>query len=123
MLGSLPDNWETLVVILGNSTPQGKLTLDMRKSSLLVEEARQKEHDSSFEHKALVTETTSNRGRNNTRGEIIEKTLGGGLSLEIRQKFHACIVMVQITMKQTVERRRETKRMETPMCLTTTKYL
>ena len=52
---------------------------------MLNEEARQKKCESSFEHKALVTETTSNRGRNNTRGEIIEKTLGGGLSLEIRE--------------------------------------
>ena len=40
MLGSRRDSWETLVVTLGNSTPEGKqLTLEMPKSSLLNEEA------------------------------------------------------------------------------------
>ena len=39
LLDSLLDSWETLVVILGNSTPQGKLTLDTLKSSFLNEEA------------------------------------------------------------------------------------
>ena len=53
LLGSLLGSWETLMVILVNSTPQGKLTQDTLKSSLLIEEARGKEH--SFEHEALVT--------------------------------------------------------------------
>ena len=55
LLGSLPDSWETLVVTLGNSTPQGKLTLDTLKSSLLNEEAIWKERDSNFEDNALGT--------------------------------------------------------------------
>ena len=41
LLGSFLDNWETLVVTFGNSTPQGKqLTLGMLKLSLLNKEAQ-----------------------------------------------------------------------------------
>ena len=45
LLGSLLDSWKTIVVTLGNSTPQGKLTLDTIKSNLHNKEARQKESD------------------------------------------------------------------------------
>ena len=68
LLGSLPDSWETLVVTLGTATQQKELTLDMLKSSLLHEEARRKEHESNYEHKALVIENNPNRGRSHTRG-------------------------------------------------------
>ena len=41
LLGSLPDSWETLVVTLGNTGPEGKqLSLARVKSSMLNEEAR-----------------------------------------------------------------------------------
>lgn len=43
LLSSLPDSWETLVISLSNSAPNGKLTLDMVKDSLFNEEARRKE--------------------------------------------------------------------------------
>ena len=39
LLGSLLDSWKTIVVTLGNSTPQGKMILDTLKSSHLNEEA------------------------------------------------------------------------------------
>jgi len=38
----LPNSWETIVVPLSNSTPNGKLTFDMVKDILLKEEIRRK---------------------------------------------------------------------------------
>ena len=43
LLSSLPDSWNTLVVSLNNSAPDGKLTLELVKNSLLNKEARRKE--------------------------------------------------------------------------------
>ena len=37
LLGSLPDSWNTLVVSLGNSSLEGKVTLAMVKNSLFNE--------------------------------------------------------------------------------------
>ena len=59
LLSSLPDNWETLVVTLGNSAPNGKLTMSMVKDALFNEEARRKDMGTDQTH-ALVME---NRGR------------------------------------------------------------
>jgi len=42
LLSSLPNSWETSVVSLSNYTPNGKLTFDMVKDSLLNEEIRRK---------------------------------------------------------------------------------
>ena len=110
---SLPDSWETLVVTLGNSPPQGKLTLDTLKSSLLNEETQWKERDSSFEHKALVTKTPQIE-EETILGfpRIIEITLRGGLNPEIKKIFPIIIVVVQIIVKQIVEIRGDTKRMK-----------
>ena len=64
LLGSLPDNWETLVVSLGNGGPHGKqLSLEMVKSSLLNEEVCRNDRESIFNHKVLVTEGDSYKGR------------------------------------------------------------
>ena len=43
MLNSLPDNWETFVVTISNSAPNGMVTIDMVKDSMFNEEARRKE--------------------------------------------------------------------------------
>lgn len=43
LLSSLPDSWETLVISLSNSAPNGNLTMDMVKDNTLNEEARRKE--------------------------------------------------------------------------------
>ena len=61
LLSSLPDSWETLVVSLSNSAPNGVVTLAMVKDSMLNEELRRKELGITSESSALVTE---NRGRN-----------------------------------------------------------
>lgn len=63
LLSSLPDSWETLVVSLSNSAPDGVVSMNQVTSSLLNEEIRRKSSGSSHSH-ALVTE---NRGRSKSR--------------------------------------------------------
>ncbi|BAT86052.1 hypothetical protein VIGAN_04366600, partial [Vigna angularis var. angularis] len=46
LLSSLPESWDTLVVTLSNSAPDGKLSLDNITDSLLNEESRRKERGS-----------------------------------------------------------------------------
>jgi len=70
LLSSLPDSWNTLVVSLSNSSPDGKLTLEMVKNNLLNEEARRKEKgnnlSSSFD--AYVAENKDeSRGRSQVK--------------------------------------------------------
>ena len=56
LLGSLPDNWEMLIVTLGNTGSEGKhLSMEKVKLSLLNEEARRKDRGSISDHKALFT--------------------------------------------------------------------
>lgn len=59
LLSSLPDSWETLVVSLSNSAPDGVVTMSLVTSSLLNEELRRKALGPSHSQ-ALITE---NRGR------------------------------------------------------------
>lgn len=42
LLSSLPESWDTLVVTLSNSAPEGRLSMDMVADSVLNEEARRK---------------------------------------------------------------------------------
>ncbi|CAN0846213.1 Retrovirus-related Pol polyprotein from transposon TNT 1-94 [Linum grandiflorum] len=67
LLSSLPDSWETLVVSLSNSAPNGKLTMDIVKDSMLNEEARRKELGTSSDSHALVADKSENRGRGKNR--------------------------------------------------------
>ena len=64
LLSSLHINWETWVVSLSNSAPNGKLTLDMVKDSMFNEESRRKDIGSD-QTQALVIE---NKGMNMNRG-------------------------------------------------------
>ena len=48
LLSSLPDSWETLVIRVNNSTPNGILTMEIVKDSLLNEEAIRKENVNFF---------------------------------------------------------------------------
>ncbi|VFQ98128.1 unnamed protein product [Cuscuta campestris] len=81
LLSSLPESWETLVVSLSNSAPEGKLTMDVVKSSLLNEEARRRDmSSSSYSDQAHVAEVESrgrhrhrdfeSRGRSKSRSEV-----------------------------------------------------
>lgn len=64
LLSSLPDSWETLVVSISNSAPDGTLSLDVIKESMFNEELRRKEMGVDISQ-ALVVE---NRGRSKSRG-------------------------------------------------------
>lgn len=64
LLGSLLDNWETFVITVSNSAPDGKLTMDNVKSNLLNEETKRK--TSSFDSSQAFVE--ENRGRSKSRG-------------------------------------------------------
>ena len=56
LLSSLPDNWETLVVSLSNSAPNGVITVKMVKDNMFNEEARRKELGISPNTNALFIE-------------------------------------------------------------------
>ena len=60
LLSSLPDSWETLVVTIGNSTPNGILNMESVKDSLLNEEARRKE-EGEYSFRVLVHEKKKNQ--------------------------------------------------------------
>ena len=66
LLSSLPESWDTLVVTLSNSAPEGKLTMDTVTDSLLNEEVRRKERGSSSYSEANIVDR---RGREETRGQ------------------------------------------------------
>ncbi|GFS43661.1 hypothetical protein Acr_00g0086260 [Actinidia rufa] len=70
LLSSLLESWETLVVSLSNSTPNGKLTTSMIMDALFNEEARRREMGSTdqSESQALVSEGSRERGRGQGRG-------------------------------------------------------
>ncbi|GFS33854.1 hypothetical protein Acr_00g0030870 [Actinidia rufa] len=70
LLSSLPESWETLVVSLSNSVPNGKLTTSMIMDALFNEEARRREMGSTdqSESQALVSEGSRERGRGQGRG-------------------------------------------------------
>ncbi|GFZ11016.1 hypothetical protein Acr_22g0004140 [Actinidia rufa] len=70
LLSSLLESWETLVVSLSNSAPNGKLTTSMVMDALFNEEARRREMGSTdqSESQALVSEGSRERGRGQGRG-------------------------------------------------------
>ncbi|GFY85693.1 hypothetical protein Acr_04g0004310 [Actinidia rufa] len=70
LLSSLPESWETLVVSLSNSAPNGKLTTSMVMDALFNEEAQRKEMGSTdqSESQALVSEGSRERGRGQGSG-------------------------------------------------------
>ncbi|CAL9121196.1 unnamed protein product, partial [Musa textilis] len=65
LLSSLPESWETLVVSLSNSAPDGIVTMSQVTSSLLNEELRRKTSAvSQIDSQALISE---NRGRSRSK--------------------------------------------------------
>ncbi|GFS37114.1 hypothetical protein Acr_00g0049960 [Actinidia rufa] len=64
LLSSLLESWETLVVSLSNSAPNGKLTTSMVMDALFNEEAQRREMGSTdqSESQALVSEISRKRG-------------------------------------------------------------
>ncbi|CAL5344742.1 unnamed protein product [Camellia sinensis] len=86
LLSSLPDSWETLVVSLSNSAPEGKLTMGMVTDALFNEEARKKEMDGEQSH-ALVTES---RGRDRERGRGRGRSKSRGRSQSRQDNTRRC---------------------------------
>ncbi|KAK8618018.1 hypothetical protein V6N13_080917 [Hibiscus sabdariffa] len=64
LLCSLTESWNTLVVTLSNSTPDGKLTTYTVSNNFMNEEARRKKRDFPSQSETNVVE---NRGRSNNR--------------------------------------------------------
>ena len=62
LLSSLPNSWETLVVTISNSTPNGILTMENVKDSLLNEETRRQEK-CEFSFGVLVHEKQERQGK------------------------------------------------------------
>ncbi|RDX93850.1 hypothetical protein CR513_23834, partial [Mucuna pruriens] len=60
LLNSLPESWETFKISITNSAPNGVVSLQMVKGSVLNEEMRRKAQGSSSQSEVLVTK---NRGR------------------------------------------------------------
>jgi hypothetical protein len=69
MLSSLPESWETLVVSLSNSAPNGVMTVGMVKDSMFNEETRRKEHGISSHTEALITEKRGGSKSRKPRGD------------------------------------------------------
>lgn len=66
LISSLPDDWETVVVSLSNSAPDGKLTMSMVTDAMFSEEARRKEM-SIHSHDGGQAFITEGRGRTQER--------------------------------------------------------
>ena len=56
LLSSLPNSWETLVVSLSNSAPNGVINVNMVKDNMFNEEVRRKELGISSNTESLVIE-------------------------------------------------------------------
>jgi len=56
LLGSIPDSWEILRTSLSNSAPDGVISTDIAKSSVLNEEIRRKSLGTSPHSNILVSE-------------------------------------------------------------------
>ncbi|KAA8538095.1 hypothetical protein F0562_027703 [Nyssa sinensis] len=86
LLSSLPNSWETFVVTMSNSAPDGKLSMGQVSSSLFNEEIRRKLAGTN-NAQALVSE---NRGRSKNRGHKgYGKSKGRSQSTE-RGKYYHC---------------------------------
>ena len=80
LLGSLPDSWETFRTSLSNSAPDGVISMDSAKSSVLNEKMRRKTQGSSSSDVLI----------NGPRGEIklvvlsIENKIRANLKADLR---------------------------------------
>ncbi|KAG8388967.1 hypothetical protein BUALT_Bualt02G0180300 [Buddleja alternifolia] len=79
-LANFSDSWDTLVVSVSNSAPNGDLTLQVVKDFLLNEESRRKKQAFSTDQNALVTENSDRRGRNKSRGPQHQRDKSRGKS-------------------------------------------
>ncbi|VFQ95989.1 unnamed protein product [Cuscuta campestris] len=104
LLSSLPDSWDTLVVSLSNSAPDGKMTMEMVKASLLNEDAMRKEssYPSQAEENVILE---SSRGRSKSRNPHYSDKSRGDPNPEKEISF-AIIVRSRVTLRDSAERKR-----------------
>ena len=89
LLSSLPNSWETLVVSLSNSTPNGVIIVNMVKDSMFNEEARRKELGISSNTEALVTERQKrSKSRNPSNDYNYDKSRGKSKSRKDLKCFY-----------------------------------
>ena len=69
LLGCLPDSWETFRTSLSNSVPDGVISMDFSKSSVLNKEMRRKSQGSS----SSDVQINGLKGRNKTHGSQYRK--------------------------------------------------
>lgn len=87
LLGTLPNTWETFRTSLSNSAPNGIISMDLAKSSVLNEEMRRKSQVSSSQSEVLVTES---RGRSQSRGPGNRGTSRGASNKWANVECHHC---------------------------------
>ncbi|CAL5407734.1 unnamed protein product [Camellia sinensis] len=83
LLSSLLENWETLVVTVNNSAPDGVVTMGQVTSSLLNEETRRKSASSSHSEAFVVRGQSKTRRRSKTphnRDQSRDKSKGSSFS-------------------------------------------
>ena len=80
LLGSLPDSWETFRTSLSNSAPDGVISMDSAKSSVLNKEMRRKSQGSSSSDVLI----TGPRGRNKLMILKIENKIGANPKADLR---------------------------------------
>ncbi|RDX68495.1 hypothetical protein CR513_52512, partial [Mucuna pruriens] len=85
LLNSLPESWETFKVSIINSTPNGVVSLQIVKGSVLNEEMRRKAQGSSSQSQILVIE---NRGRSQKKER--ERSRSKSKSLYKNVEYHYC---------------------------------
>ncbi|KAF8387595.1 hypothetical protein HHK36_026248 [Tetracentron sinense] len=68
LLSSLPDSWETLVVTVSNSAPNGELSMSLVTNSLFNEETRRKSAGTD-NAQALVIENRGRKGSNQKKDD------------------------------------------------------
>ncbi|KAL6187436.1 hypothetical protein ACLB2K_038835 [Fragaria x ananassa] len=82
-----PYSWDTLVVSLSNSAPQGVLTLSTVKDNIFNKEARRKEQGILNELEALVTNNGGSSRKFHNRGKMEDRSRGE-FSLKVIECFH-----------------------------------
>ena len=101
LLSSLPDSWETLVVSLSNSAPNGVITVNRVKDNIFNEETRRKELAISYNTEALVIEKQGrSKNRKPSSNYNHEKSKE---SQNPEKRSSVFIVVSQGTLRETVE--------------------
>ena len=95
-------SWDTLFISLSNSAPDGKLTMDIVKASLLNEETRRKEMGSSNHSEAHYVAQEFNRGE--AKVELLEVEIIPETSLNPIEELFFITATSQVILRGSAER-------------------